>query len=161
MKRRALAALKSAGGSRLNLISLALRGNANNFDKIIKMIDNMVLLLGKEQVADDDKKAWCEAELDKTEDKLKGLDTKIADLEKAIDDANNQVATLKDEIAALTEGIKKLDKEVADATELRKSEHTENQQTVADDSAAKQLIEIAKNRLTKFYTPKLYKAAPK
>merc|ERR1711862_829790 len=107
-------------------IALALRGNSNQFDKIVKMIDDMVVLLGKEQVADDDKKAWCEAELDKAEDKLKGLNTKIADLEKAIDDANNQVATLKDEIAALTEGIKKLDKEVADATELRKKEHAEN-----------------------------------
>merc|ERR1711920_949583 len=28
-------------------------------------------------------------------------------------------------------------------------------------TAAKQLLEIAKNRLAKFYTPKLYKAAPK
>merc|ERR1719254_458812 len=78
--------------------------------------------------ADDDKKAWCEAELDKAEDKLKGLNTKIADLEKAIDDANNQVANLVDEIAALTKGIKELDQEVADATAMRKKEHQENEE---------------------------------
>merc|ERR1712151_1283472 len=60
-----------------------------------------------------------------------------------------------------TAGIQKLDQEVADATALRKEEHKENEETVANDSAAKQLIEIAKNRLAKFYTPKLYKAAPK
>merc|ERR1719161_639801 len=32
---------------------------------------------------------------------------------------------------------------------------------MAADNAAKELIGIAKNRLAKFYTPKLYKAAPK
>merc|ERR1739845_325753 len=53
------------------------------------------------------------------------------------------------------------DKEVAEATEMRKEENAANTETIASDSAAKQLIEIAKNRLAKFYTPKLYKAAPK
>jgi len=119
------------------------------------------VLLGEEQVADDKKKAYCEAELDKAEDKLKGLNVRTSDLEKAIDEANGQIATLADELAALEAAIKNLDKEVADATEMRKEEHAENAETVANDSAAKQLIEIAKNRLAKFYTPKLYKAAPK
>merc|ERR1719436_2053991 len=32
---------------------------------------------------------------------------------------------------------------------------------MASDSAAKELLGIVKNRLNKFYTPKLYKAAPK
>merc|ERR1712039_178329 len=96
----------SKGDSRLNLIALALRGQSNGFEKIVKMIDDMVVLLGKEQVADDDKKAFCEAELDKAEDKLKGLNIKIADLEKALDDAKNQIATLTDEVANLTAAIK-------------------------------------------------------
>jgi len=120
-----------------------------------------VVLLGKEQVADDEKKAYCEAELDKAEDKLKGLNIRHSDLEKAIDEANGQIATLAEEIAALEKGISELDKQVAEATEMRKEEHADNVETLANDSAAKQLIEIAKNRLAKFYTPKLYKAAPK
>merc|ERR1711957_384243 len=93
--------------------------------------------------------------------KLKVLTIKDADLEKAIDEANGEIATLTDELAALAKGIKELDAEVAEATELRKEEHAANAETVANDSAAQQLIEIAKNRLAKFYTPKLYKAAPK
>merc|ERR1739848_646916 len=149
MKRRALAALKGKG-SRLSLIAMALRGQSNGFEKIVKMIDEMIVLLGKEQVADDDKKAFCEAELDKAEDKLKGLNIKSADLEKAIDTANGQIATLTDEVAALTKGIKDLDKEVADATALRKEENAANAETVASDNAAIQLLEIAKNRLAKF-----------
>merc|ERR1719188_737228 len=164
MQLRALAVLKksnSRNDPRLQLISLALRGQAKGFEKVVKMIDDMVVLLGKEQVADDDKKAYCEAELDKAEDKLKGLNIKAADLEKAIDEAKGQVATLTDEIDQLTADIKQLDKDVAEATEVRKQEHADNTETVANDSAAKQLLEIAKNRLAKFYTPKLYKAAPK
>merc|ERR1719375_1383287 len=34
-------------------------------------------------------------------------------------------------------------------------------ETIANDNAAKELIAIAKNRLNKFYNPKLYKPAPK
>merc|ERR1719188_1858505 len=164
MRRQALKALQTSKGKkdyRLSLVALALRGQSKGFEKVVKMIDDMVALLGEEQVADDKKKAYCEAELDKAEDKLKGLNIKTSDLEKAIEEANGQIATLADEIAALEKGIKELDSQVADATAMRKEEHAMNVQTVANDSAAKQLIEIAKNRLAKFYTPKLYKAPPK
>merc|ERR1719188_2112752 len=164
MRRQALKALQTSKGKkdyRLSLVALALRGQSKGFEKVVKMIDDMVALLGEEQVADDKKKAYCEAELDKAEDKLKGLNIKTADLEKAIEEANGQIATLADEIAALEKGIKELDSEVADATAMRKEEHATNVETIANDSAAKQLIEIAKNRLAKFYTPKLYKAPPK
>jgi hypothetical protein len=60
VKTEALRALKSGVNghdSRLDLIALALRGKAVNFDKVLKMIDDMVALLGKEQTTDDEKKA--------------------------------------------------------------------------------------------------------
>jgi chromosome segregation ATPase len=145
----------------LELIALTLRGGAKDFGKVLAMIDAMVALLGKEQTADDEKKAYCEAELDKAEDDAKILDQTIADLEKSIADANEMIATLKDEIEALEDGIKALDKAVVEATETRKTEHTTYVDTMAADNAAKELIGVAKNRLAKFYTPKLYKAAPK
>merc|ERR1719221_277300 len=71
------------------------------------------------------------------------------------------IATLKDDIDALEAGIKQLDKRVAEATDNRKSEHATYVETMAADNAAKDLIGVAKNRLAKFYTPKLYKPAPK
>merc|ERR1719160_1048232 len=115
MRKRALAALKSGhkGDPRLDLIELAMHGGKMGFDKIIKMIDDLVVDLKAEQGVDDDKKAYCLDEFDKAEDKLKGLNLDVSDLEKAIADAEESIATLKSEIEALEDGIKKLDDSVA------------------------------------------------
>jgi septal ring factor EnvC (AmiA/AmiB activator) len=163
LKTRALSALKQNAQPdfRLNLIALALKGKKVSFDKVVTMIDEMTALLKKEQVDDDDKKAYCEDLIDKTEDKVKELELTVSDLAKAVADAKEGIATLSSEIEALEDGIKKLDKQVAEATEQRKTEHADSVETITNDNAAKELIEIAKNRLNKFYNPKLYKEAPK
>jgi chromosome segregation ATPase len=162
VKARALVALQSGKGDfRLDLISLALKGKKVSFDKVMKMIDDMVVLLGKEQVGDDEKKEYCEKTIDKTEDDLKSLELTVSDLGKAIADLEEKIATLTSEIGALEDGIKALDKQVAEATEERKTEHAENVETLANDGAAKELIGVAINRMNKFYNPKLYVAPPK
>merc|ERR1719387_561947 len=121
------------------------------------MIDDMGVLLGKEQVADDEKKAYCEAEFDKSDDKKKELSRTISDLEKVITEDKEAVNTLNEEIKALEEGVLKMDREVAGATEQRKTEHEEFTAALAANEAAKKLIEMAKNRMNKFYNPKLAK----
>merc|ERR1719217_376363 len=164
LKQRALAALSARSGHRdfrLDLIALALKGKKADFAKVLTMIDEMVVLLGKEQATDDKKKAYCEAELDKAEDELKEIEHAIEDLEKGMEEATGSIETLSAEIAALQEGIVDLDKAVAEATEQRKAEHAENTETLANNNAAKDLIAIAKNRMQKFYNPKLFKPAPK
>merc|ERR1719473_2519826 len=45
--------------------------------------------------------------------------------------------------------------------DLRKEEHEDYVNGMAADTAAKELIGMAKNRMNKFYNPKLYKAPPK
>merc|ERR1719460_3557485 len=161
---RALEVLRQpAGGKRdyrLALITTALKGKGT-FDKVLGMIDDMVALLGQEQTDDDEKKAYCEAEIDKTEDEIKELEHDIVDLEAAIADRKSLIATLTEEIAALVDGIAALDKAVAEATATRREEHEDFVDTMASDNAAKDIIGIAKNRLNQFYNPKLVKAAPK
>merc|ERR1719271_1136056 len=146
---------------RLNLISMALRGKKVSFDKVLTMIDDMSALLKKEQAGDDKKKAYCQKTLDETEDALKELQLDTKDLEKAIGEHKESIKALKAEIESLTEGIKTLDKQVAEATAQRKSEHAEHEETMAGNGAAKELLGMAKNRLAKFYSPKMYKAPPK
>jgi len=159
----ALTALLAPGhvDYRLDLISLALRGKKVSMTKVIKMVDDMVALLGKEQGDDNDKKEMCEKQLDKAEDDLKILEGTISDLEKEVEDTKESVATLIDEIAALKKGITELDKQVEEATVNRKEENEDYTSLMASNTAAKELIEIAKNRMNKFYNPSMYKAAPK
>merc|ERR1719297_26953 len=163
LRHRALVVLQAAKGSkklpqpRLDFIALALRDqNSGTFDKVIGMIDEMVGILGEEQKADDDKKAYCEAELDKTEDTKKSLERKVDDLGAALEETKGLIATLTEEIAALADGIKALDKSVAEATENRKAENAAYKELMAADTAAEKLLSMAANRLAKFYTPKLY-----
>merc|ERR1719393_42848 len=166
MRQKVASVLKSVrrngkADPRLDLIEMAMRGGKIGFDKIIKMIDELVVELKKEQSVDDDKKSYCLSEFDKAEDKKKGLEWDISDLDKAIADETEAIATLKSEIEALLDGIKALDKSVAEATETRKEEHEDYVETLAANTAAKDLLAFAKNRLNKFYNPKLYKAPPK
>merc|ERR1719178_264193 len=125
------------------------------------MIDDMVATLTKEQLDDDHKKEYCTMQFDLADDKKKGLERSVSDLEKAIEKAGETISTLADEIKALEDGIKALDKSVAEATEQRQEENKDFTELMASDSAAKQLLDFAKNRLNKFYNPALYKAAPK
>lgn len=161
MKQDAAAALKGSKDCRINLISLALKGKKVSMTKVVKMVDDMVALLGKEQADDEDKKEECEANIDETEDKHKELNVAIADLDKATDETKESIATLGDEIKALTEGIIDLDKQVSDATETRKEENSDFVTTLAANNAAVEILGFAKNRLNKFYNPKMYKEAPK
>jgi septal ring factor EnvC (AmiA/AmiB activator) len=145
----------------LDFIAMAIQGKKIGFEKVIKMIDEMISNLKAEQQDDDDKQEYCAKQLDFAEDKKKGLEQTISDLESQIANNEEALATTKEDIKALEKGIKELDKAVAEATEPRKEEHEDFSELMASDTAAKELLGMAKNRLNKFYSPKLYKAPPK
>jgi len=168
LRKRALVAVQEAQGKgsplraqpQLDLIALALKGNSQGFEKVIKMIDDMVANLKTEQADDEAKKEYCDKEFDTSEDKKKELDLKVSDSATAIEELEGSIATLTEEIAALKAGIKALDKAVAEATEIRKEENADYKELKQSDTAAKEILAMAKNRLNKFYNPKLYKPPP-
>jgi len=147
--------------AKLELLVLALQGKKIGFDKVIKMIDDMIITLKVEQEDDGAKKEYCGQELDSADDKKKGLERAVAGLETAIENGKDAIAHLGTEIAALIAGIKELDKMVMEATAQRQEENEDFKDLMASDTAAKELLKFAKNRLNKFYNPKLYKAPPK
>jgi len=160
MRQRALAVLHPRSYN-LDFIALAIRGKKIGFEKVIGMIDEMAATLKAEQADDDNKKEYCSKQFDLSDDKKKSLERSISDLETAIADAKDGIAATSEEIEALGASIKALDKAVAEATEQRKEENADFQALMAGDSAAKEILAFAKNRLNKFYNPKLYKAPPK
>jgi len=158
---QALRKAKTSGAGvnpKFTLIALAIEGKKVGFEKVVKMIDEMVVTLKTEQTDDDAKKDWCTTEFDSSEDTHKdtkrlidGISAKIAETEEAITSTTAEIETLKADITAL-------DKAVAEATAQRKAEHADFVQTHAENGAAVQLLELARNRLAKFYNPTTYVA---
>jgi Tfp pilus assembly protein PilN len=162
LAKEALQLLKSAGKHpMLDLISLSLQGKKMNFDKVIHMIDDMEAALKKEQKDDDSKKEYCNKEFHEIELRFKDLAHEKEHLDQDHTNLEQSIKDLTESIESLEQGIKDLDKAVAEATENRKEEHDDYVSSTAQDQAAVQILEFAKNRLQKFYNPKLYKEAPK
>ena len=163
LRLRALSLLQAAKAGkkserqRIDFIMLALHGKKVGWGKILKMIDDMVVLLKTEQVDDESKKEYCELQFDHADDKKKGLERTEGKLETAIAEAKESISTLTEEIKALGEGIVALDKAVVEATEQRREENDDHKTLMINNQGAKELLEFAKNRLNKFYNPKLYK----
>ena len=141
----------------LDFISLALKGKKIGFEKVTKLINDLIAELKQDQINDDSKKEYCAAQFDIADDKKKSLTKSISDLETAIIEAKDDIVTFKDEIRALEDGVNTLDKQVAEQTEQRKEEHVDFSELMSSNGAAKELFGFAKNRLNKFYNPKLYK----
>jgi len=167
MRSRARAILEQAGtragggNSMVAFIEYALSGKKIGFEKVITMIDEMVATLKKEQADDDSKKEYCSSELDTSDDKKKSLEKHISDTEAGIASTEEAIATTTQDIAELTATIKALDEQVMAATEQRKEENADYKQLMTDDTAAKELLKLALNRLNKFYNPKLYEPPAK
>jgi len=167
MRERALAAIEDGlqaankASPQLDFIVLALRGKKIGFEKVLKMIDEMMATLKMQQDDDETKKEYCNSEFDAAEDKKKGLERKVGDAQTAIEDVKESLNILQEEVSKLEQGIKDLDKSVEEATAQRKDEETAYQTLMASNTAAKDLLRFAKNRLNKFYNPKLYVPPPK
>merc|ERR1719335_415565 len=137
------------------------KGRAQGMEGVIKMIDDMVVLLGKDRKDDDKQKGFCEEELEKATDEESAAKEKKTSIEATISESKDAISEAIDAIATLEQDVKDLDKAVAEATEQRKEEHAEFLETQQLNEAAIQLIGKAKNRLQKFYNPTMYKAPPK
>merc|ERR1712100_1011150 len=88
VRARAVAVLRQRPHSvHLDFIALAIQGKKIGFEKVIGMIDEMVSTLKTEQQDDDHKKEYCAKQFDLSDDKKKGLERSVADLETAIEDA--------------------------------------------------------------------------
>merc|ERR1719269_358089 len=120
----------------------------------------MEQVLQQEQKDDDAQKAFCDQDISKSEIDKKDTEEAIAASEAFIEETTAESAATAEEIVALQKEIKALDKAVAEATEQRKEEHAEYLVFQQQSNAALQLIDKAKNRLNKFYSPTMYKEAP-
>jgi predicted nucleic acid-binding Zn-ribbon protein len=142
-------------------IKSKLQAKAVDFSTVLKMIDDMVVLLKKEGDDDEKHKTFCDAEFDSSADEKKAAEEKLESLASAISEMKDEIASLKDAIVKTTDEVTALDKSVAEATAQRKKEHSEYTEMIQLNEAAIQLVFKAENRLQKFYNPAMYKAPEK
>lgn len=156
---RALATLRrghaGSANPQMEFIALALQGRKAGFDKVLDMIDGMVNVLKEEQTTDDNKKQYCADEFDKADDEKKDNERKVSDSEKAIASVKEELEALTKEIAELADGIKALDKMVSEATEQRKEENAAFTELLATNTAAKDLIGVAKKPAAEILQPEI------
>jgi len=144
----------------LSLIAYMLKTGKADFSKIVKMIDDMVAHLGKEQDDDDTMIKYCNKELNSATDQKTSTTRDVKDL-------SSQIDALAESISSHEAAIKSNQADVADteaatkeATRMRKKENATFKEESGMLAAAKMLLEKAKNRLNKFYNPGQYKAPP-
>merc|ERR1719197_961022 len=90
---------------------------APSFGNISGMVDDMIVLEEEEQEGDDHEKPWCNGEFEKEDREEKAEKTEISHLDAEMLEESDAIAAL--------------DKAVAQATEQRKEEHTEYQETLS------------------------------
>merc|ERR1719207_259821 len=118
------------------------------FDKVKKMIKDMIVKLMEEATEESEHKGWCDTEMSTNkqtrEDKADQVSTLTAESEELtakIEKLANEMAELSDAIAAA----------VAEATELRTKEKAKNEVTVAEAKEAQVAVAKALTVLNDFY----------
>lgn len=141
----------------MSFIALALAGKQPDFSKVFKKIDSMLTLLGKEGKDDATKKDYCDKEFDEAADKAKELKSKISELSASVEEKQAKIETLTKDISSIKDGLKSLDESIASASQNREGENAAYQELMSQDSAAVQLLGMAKDRLQQFYQKNLAK----
>merc|ERR1719310_2607343 len=105
--RKAQALLAGVAGktndAHLNLVLYTmgskLKMKSGKFEEVKKMIDDMVVLLGKQQKEDEKQKAYCEDEFEKAADEEAAAKTKLAQTDATLAELTDKIGTLMEEIS--------------------------------------------------------------
>merc|ERR1719352_2139558 len=125
------------------LNTLAVRAAAGGpFDKVKKMIKDMIVKLMEEATEESEHKGWCDTEMGTNkqtrEDKADAVSTLTAESE----ELTAKISKLSDEIAELSDAISEIDAAVAEATALRTKEKAKNAVTIEEAKVAQ--VAVAK-----------------
>merc|ERR1719261_825864 len=123
------------------LLMLATKVTAGGpFDKVKKMIKDLIVKLMDEATEESEHKGWCDTELGTNkqtrEDKADAVSTLTAESE----ELEAKIAKLSEEMAALSDDIASIDKAVAEATALRQKEKEKNSVTIEEAKVAQDAV---------------------
>jgi len=137
----------------LALMSLAVNLKLDAFDKVKKTMDKMLAELKVQQQNEIEQFEMCKKNIDETEDSIKVENNNKDDLAESNTDLTNTLAILDDEIKTLKQEVSDQEVGLKKAGIDRKAENELYQQAVADQRATVTILNMALDRMKKFYTP--------
>jgi len=140
---------KSSGSRLLALVSE--RVATDPFNKVKKMIKDLIVKLMEESTAETEHKGWCDTELTTNLQTRDHKSTEVAKLSAQAEDLTSTIASLADDIATLTEEVQELDSAMAKASAERSSSKAENSATVKDATVGQLAVTQAISVLKEFY----------
>lgn len=142
------------------LFSMATRlsSNADPMASVRTMLNNLITTLEKESSEEMEHRDWCENEMSANEKAREDRTSSVETLKTQVDSAESLVAKLGAEITELESQLSENQESLANQTEARKLEKSENEKTVADAKSAEEAV--AKAIETAATTSRL-SAAPK
>jgi len=133
------------------LSTLAVRASDDPFQKVKKMIKDLIVRLMEEANEEAEHKGWCDTELSTNEQTRKEKTSAVETLHAEIDELEASIAKLTEDITDLTKAVAELDAAMAKATKLRQEEKAKNTETISDADAAQTAVAQALTVLKEFY----------
>merc|ERR1719222_375933 len=121
---------KKIHSPQLSMLATAVELDA--FEKVKKAIDDMIVMLKKQQEDEVKKYDWCKAEFKENEMTTLKTEDRKADLEAKIAELANTIKTLEEEIAEAKKQEEAAEVALQSAGLTRKEENMEYQKTIAD-----------------------------
>jgi len=133
------------------LAAVAGRAAADPFEKVRKMIKDLVVRLLDESNQEADHKGWCDEELSTNEKTRKDKTALVETLHAEVDELHASIAKVTEEITDLSKSTAEIDAKIAEQTKLRGEEKAQNTATIQDAHNAQAAITQALTMLSTFY----------
>jgi len=133
------------------LAAVADHASDDPFQKVKKMIKDLIVRLMEEANDEAEHKGWCDTELSTNEQTRKEKTQAVETLHAEIDQLQASIAKLTEDIGTLSKEVADLDAAMAKATELRTAEKATNSETIADAGDAQTAVAQALTVLKEFY----------
>jgi len=133
------------------LTNLAAQVESNPFDKVVKLIQDLVAKLKEEAAAEAEHKAWCDEQLHDNKLKREKKTAKVNKLAATIEALTEDINTMTKKIATLSSEQAALTKAMSEATSQRAAEKATNTNTMNDAKAGEDATKAATVVLKEFY----------
>lgn len=133
------------------LVQLAETVSAGPFDKVVKMIRDLINRLQEESMQDQTEATYCKGALDKNKVQTENAEKNLKEAQTALEKAQASKQKAEAAVKRLTEEIAANKKESKDAVAVRSEERMNNERTIKESAEGVTAVEEAISVLQNFY----------